>query len=198
MTYEMQVAQILRTIIAVGAIWAALRFVLRPTLLAWFRGELFQIRRELFLLMARGHVRASDPAYLRFRNTLNGMLLLAEKMSATVVLMSVLFGRRHSLEMKSEFEAAIDQLEDRHARKKIRQLDQRLSIALLRHLLLSAPTMWVLLFLLMLRTLITAGIRAGLRAIFAGKKNAKQHVVVRSITFEAHALGERRAQSMAA
>ena len=52
-----------------------------PQLVAEFRSDLFDIRRELFLLMAKGRIPASSPAYVRLRNSLNGLLKRAEEVN---------------------------------------------------------------------------------------------------------------------
>src|SRR5690349_222191 len=77
----------MRLWLGVGLLWLALWRGLQSVFIVEFRSDLFDIRRRLFMLVARRRIDPQYPVYWRMRGVLNGLLDRAETITPLNVIM---------------------------------------------------------------------------------------------------------------
>lgn len=81
--------------ITLALLIAANAYILRPALVGRLRDKLFDLRRELFLLVAEKRLSATHPVYLRLRTTINGLIATAEEVSLSRLMVALIARRRY-------------------------------------------------------------------------------------------------------
>jgi hypothetical protein len=146
--------------IAADGIWIGVSFfvlsavfqkVFVPALVDGLRDRLFDIRRDLFLLVAERKLAANDPAYLSLRRTSNAVIAFAERITFLRGAIGPLVAMRlrkttwraadHSHRRDLDMLAAI---QDDDARKIMAALHRRTNVAIALHVFVSSPLAWVL------------------------------------------------------
>lgn len=120
-------------------------------LVAEFRHDVFAIRRQLFLLAAKGKIDPSRPAYSQLRKTLNGLLSRAEEITGFQLIV-ILIGM-HITEQRPEsivrrIRAEIRMVPDPETREELLRLRLEMENAVRRHLRNLLPTSPVMVLLL--------------------------------------------------
>lgn len=143
-------AALVRLVIAVAALLAAIQFMLVPTLTDAFRQRLFETRRDMFLLVADGRIEPTNLAYVMLRNTINGLLRQAERLSFSKVLVLGVMAQKIGADHRKALDAAIASVQDETARETLSNADKALSSAIVRFAIAKSPVAWALLLLLFL------------------------------------------------
>jgi hypothetical protein len=149
----------LHTLLAICAIMATWRFVVFPTLVAGFRQQLFEIRRNLFLFAYDSGIGFANPAYLHLRAAINGLLRSAEDVSLGRAIFLQMFCKRTTYSYEQEaFDAAIKQVDSGDAAKHLMRFRTEILVALALFTVVSSPIGWAGLVVM---TLHRANIAAG-------------------------------------
>lgn len=150
------------TEITVGiAGWATLiwvvQFVLLPTAVDYLREQLFDVRRELVMLVAEGRLSADDEAYRRLRRFLNVTLQYAERITFwRMLVMALSFNPK--LYAEPSIEEAVGKIADLKVRAAVRRLHQRTGAAISWHVVRTSPTAWVAMLVIIPITLARIGL----------------------------------------
>src|SRR5258708_24230749 len=67
--------------VSVIVLVASFQLVFLPTMVDRFRDRLFELRRDLFLLVADGRIAPTDMMYVYMRNTINAHIRYAERVT---------------------------------------------------------------------------------------------------------------------
>ena len=127
-------ANVFRNTFAIIALLYAFTRALPETMMEWFRHDLFEIRRELFLLMADGVIDKQHPAYVRLRDELNGLLRRAEELTGLQIIAMSLMLRNDSHVAPSETAMLIRGIQDKGSREKLDAIQQAIGRAIVRHI----------------------------------------------------------------
>jgi hypothetical protein len=123
-------------------IWIAIFVFWRNYRIDKFRDELFALRNELFDYAAKGGVSFDEPAYGILRNTMNGLLRYAERISFmhTVLANTVQRLRPNPVyaKMFQMWPLALNRLEEPQ-RDAIQRFNARLRSILIQHVVTSSP-----------------------------------------------------------
>lgn len=134
--------------ISVIGIVLAHRFVLVKGSVDLLREDLFEARRQLFLLAADGKLRFDSPQYGLVRNRLNGLLRNAHKLTFAALVMSHWVLRGRSEYQRSRLASELAHLDVTTA-DEVKAVMDRAVLALLMHYVRSSALFWaVLVFLL--------------------------------------------------
>lgn len=155
------IAWVIRLGLSLVALLLAYRLMLRQTLIETFRQDVFQLRREMFLLVVHKKIEPTHPAYTRLRMTMNGAISLAETITLDRLLAWMVFFEPPPADL--DIDALIDTVEDAEARDGLRKAHRGLGRTIFAHLLMSTPVMWPVLGIAVLVVLAksTAGRIAG-------------------------------------
>lgn len=136
-------AQGLWTSVGIIAVLLALRFALVPSLVEEFRQRIFHLRRQLFLVMAHGHVRSQDAAYVRLTTLLNGTLRHAKSVGSffRMTAHSLVSAPRDVADQES-IGAAIAAIDDPQARARLERIRLRLGFEVVRYMIVRSPVFW--------------------------------------------------------
>lgn len=139
---------LLSLLVSLGAVLFALNEIVALRT-AYFRFDLFSVRRRLFLLVARARIDSLHPAYSGLREMINGLLVAADSISGFQLLVAVLAMR---LDISGGSERIVrgvqDQLrsiEDSALREELISIHQDLAEAIHRHLkrlVWVSPILW--------------------------------------------------------
>jgi hypothetical protein len=139
--------------VSVMATAAAFQYVFLPALVDGLRDRLFEIRRDLFLLVVKGDLAPTDPSYVSLRRSLNGFIRFAERITfirgfiAPVAAMSTM---RSSGAVSDRSRQRMADMHDfsrvtnPELQAKLRTLHDRMATAVVLHVFLSSPIAWVL------------------------------------------------------
>lgn len=128
------IANVFLNIGAVALVFIALYRVIFPGLVADFRHELFALRRQLFLYMAKGNIEPNHPAYVRLRSTINGLLFRAEFVTGLQLLVSAFVAVKYADRYVRRTGAEIRHISDREAKTAMLGFHGELNRILARHL----------------------------------------------------------------
>ena len=133
---------VIRATVTVLLVIAAWRFMLVRSLNDMFRHRLFELRRSLFLLVVRGEVVPTEPAYVQLRDTINGLLRFAERVTPIRVMMfnSTLSLNAEAYRERTEW--AIAQVKDEGIRQKLQDYRERVGLEIILHLIRTSPELW--------------------------------------------------------
>jgi hypothetical protein len=132
--------------VALGLV-ATVQFVLLPLAVDLYRQRLFNLRRELYLLMVDGGVAPSEPAYQHLLLTMNALLRYAHLATFLRGLFGALGTRGPTKSWSAEVDATFEAMTDESAREALRDLRKRLEKEVLWHMMRSSPSLWVFLIL---------------------------------------------------
>lgn len=144
MTHPETAAVALSTLLSVGMLWILITWFYRSYRIDKFRADVFALRAELFDLAVRGDLEFDDPAYRQLRNTMNGFLRFADRLS---ILSSLLVVREMQSAVrrgeaviveKSEWEVLVDALEP-GIRAEVLALRSRMHVAVFEQIIFSSP-----------------------------------------------------------
>jgi hypothetical protein len=153
-----QFADVVWGIVGWAALVAVIQFMLLPTAVEAFRQRLFELRRELFLYMADGHIRPNHPAYLRLRRLLDSLLRFAERVTfLRIVMMQVSYDPDAATE--PTIEKVIDTARDERTRAHLRAFHYRVTFTILRHIVFTSPAAWCLVVVVVPALAIRRGVR---------------------------------------
>lgn len=142
-------AESIRVVLSLLVLMGVVQFLVIPSLLAGFRQRLFGLRRELFLFAAHGHVSFSDPAYVRLRMTINGLLRFAERATFTRVIVTILVTKKATDASFVPLDDLLADIEDEEVREQMRIFSSRIGLAFLWQTLLTSPVAWALCVLIL-------------------------------------------------
>jgi hypothetical protein len=130
--------------------------MLIPTLTDHFRQDLFELRRDLFCYMAKGHVQADEPAYVHLRRSMNGMIRYTEHVTFCRVIVTAASQRNPGEAHRIMMDKAIARIGSEEVRDVLSGYRWKLSNVIIWHFLRTSPAVW----LLMIPLLAFAGARA--------------------------------------
>jgi hypothetical protein len=125
----------------------AFRYVFMPAMVAAMRQDVFEMRRELFLMVARGKIEPTHPAYTRLRGTLNGLLRFAERVTFLDLVAAYI-----SWKAAGSPQAEFAELEETIPEPSVREDFSRMSLGVgglvVKHSILISPLAWALILLI--------------------------------------------------
>lgn len=136
-------ARAVTLLLGLWALWCAFHFVFIPALIAGFRQNLFDLRRELFLLMAEGRITATDPVYTRMRYLMNGSLRFAERVSIWRFAFTA-FCMRDAIPDEPSISESIETIEDVETRGRLNVINLKLGVCYTLHVVAVSPVLWLL------------------------------------------------------
>lgn len=164
-------------------LWFAWYRVYRPVVVASFREEVFSIRRDLFMLVARKEIAPSHPGYTRLRWTMNGVLRFAERFGLGRAILIYVFGPKpESASMKE----LIDTVSDDGVRRQLQGLNDRFCLATCKYLAARSPVLSVLLLGVMLAFLVVLAVKKSGQALHRSELIQCAEPLVERISDEAH------------
>jgi len=137
----------LHSIFGLLMLWALLYFGVREYRIDSVRQRLFILGDELFDYAAEGKVDFSDPAYGRLRTLVNSLIRFAHKLTFTQLMFATIAGtycppgladRPHHRLIRS-----IDALPSEEAKAKLQDIHRRAAMAVIRHMLVGSPLMFL-------------------------------------------------------
>jgi hypothetical protein len=141
---------------AISALWfsvglavavVAYRQIFLPAMVSGFRQDVFEIRRDLFLIMSRGGIGADHQAYERMREMLNGLLRFAERVTfLRLVAMMVAWIRAGR--PVSSYQAYEDSIQDPEVRATFAGINNRIGRLVMLHSIITSPLAWAAIVLL--------------------------------------------------
>jgi hypothetical protein len=112
-----------------------------------FRQDMFSIRDELFDYAASGAIEFSDPAYRLLRQSMNGFIRYAHRLTLFQVLLTMsiwrLWGSTPERTWAMEFGKAVANVRNEEARERISQLHERALSLVFGRLVLGSPILMV-------------------------------------------------------
>ena len=191
---------VLQTCAILAALWAFWQYGWKGYALDTFRQALFSVRGDLFEMAMRGEngLEFKSTHYIKFRQFLNGRIRFAHRTSfAHIVVgfgLSLIPGTgiRQTIEKyKTPVEIAIESLDDESLKKKLRELENRSSAALIKYLVMTSPVFLLILAASLIFALISVLIeRQFTKSIASVKALVKKEFIpsVRSIDCQVEAL----------
>lgn len=128
--------------LGLAALVVAFLRVYVPAMEAKFRDEVFHLRRELFSLAADGKVAFSDPAYVRLRGTMNGMLRFIERLTFPRLVVFFI-ATKDEPDVEPDLDDLIQQIPDEATRERLLKIRTDVGLTLIAHLFLTSPTLLV-------------------------------------------------------
>jgi hypothetical protein len=122
--------------LALVAVW---QFMLRPTLVDYYRADLFKLRRRLFLFMASGKISSSNPAYKDLRKGINSLLRFAERVTFLRLIVTALFARQNGRQLVARRTKLIAAAPNSEARQYLALVDEQIAVTTLIHLIRTSP-----------------------------------------------------------
>jgi len=158
-------AQVVWGLVGWALLVAVLQFMVIPTANEVFRHKIFELRRELFIYMAEGHISPDEPAYKRLRKLFNQLLRFTERVTF-VRMMLIAATYDPSLNDERPIEEVIGSVKDERVRTHLRGFHLRVSGTILVHLVVTSPLAWVL----TLGTVVYLVIKRGVSAAAAWRR----------------------------
>lgn len=128
----------------------AFQYVYLPSMVDGLRDRLFNLRRELFLLVVRGEISPTDPEYVNLRDGLNGFIRFAARMTflrAVALPTAFMMLRDRGVLLEAAVQQRKTVAEGKTSadpgRRRLSVIDERFSKAVAVHLLLSSPIAWL-------------------------------------------------------
>jgi hypothetical protein len=156
------------------------QYVYLPTLVDGFRDRLFSIRRELLLLVAQERLPTNDPSYLAMRQTINGFVRHAERVTflrgvfIPAIVMLISSTRERQVVRQILPDHMLTKTSDPDVQATLRELEYRLEKATALHVLASSPIAWIAAVFLVLPLLVLVAALAG--SITAAKASHRKIV----------------------
>lgn len=173
------------------ALVAAFQFVVLPSLVEGFRQRIFNLRRDMFLLLVDHGLRPDEPAYTHLRSTMNGVLRFAERLTLTRLLLHGTIFRKQTQAYARKLQQNLANIEDAALREHLIQYRQRLGQEIVRHVITVSPIAWVLLVLAS-PVLLLVFLFEGVQALGKLSQNALRvlagHLSVQGVEAQAEAL----------
>jgi hypothetical protein len=191
---------ILQTCASLAALWAFWQYGWKGYALDTFRQALFTVRGDLFEMAMRSEngLEFRSPHYITFRQFLNGRIRFAHRISFAQIAvgsaMSLIAGAgiRQTIEdYKTPVEIAIESLDNEPLKKKLRELENRASAALIIYLVMTSPIFLVMLVVSLIFAVICVLVeRQVTKSIASVKALVKRKFIssVRSIDCQVEAL----------
>ncbi len=163
-----QLANVLEFFV-VAALWASLIFGIIPyARLDGFRQKMFAIRDEMFDYAADGNIGFDHPAYSLLRQQMNGFIRYGHQLTVFRFLMTVIAhkiaGRQTTATWFSEWQKALDSIDQYSVRKKLEDFHDRGMRLAIKRLLVGSPLLWMI-FLLFTVVVLAEGAAKGLRQV---------------------------------
>jgi len=151
--------------LSVIALVVAFQYVFLPTVVDCFRDRMFELRRDLFLLVADGKIAPTDQAYVSLRRLMNGTIRFAERITFVRLCMAALFmwwrfGPERLAGMREADMPNFESIPDPVARTAMRRIHDEMSKAGPLYIFVSSPVAW-LLTILVAPVLILVGLVTG-------------------------------------
>lgn len=146
------------------ALLSVLVFSLLPThTLVSFRQKMFELRDELFDYAAAGKIGFNDPAYRLLRQSMNGFIRYAHRLtffSLCITLLKIWTGgEKLSFDWQHKWQRALENVKDDVVRKKMEELHLRETQLVAFHVVGRSPALINFLALLIVAILIQRGLR---------------------------------------
>ena len=122
----------LQSALGLLALWVFVFYFWRDYRTDAFRDHVFDIRERLFLFAARGGVNFDDPAYTILRHRMNVVLRYAHAYTLLRFLSANLRPSRTRSPEQIKWERAVEALTSEETKKKLREFDTVLAIAILQ------------------------------------------------------------------
>jgi hypothetical protein len=136
---------VVRITIGLAALVVAIQYGIRPLAAEYFRQDLFKLRRDLFIAMLDVGLPHSDPAHVRLRNTVNGLLRFAEHLGFVRLMLGMeVLGGEGLREHRERVEKLLNDVRDPRAREVIEAHDRALGVLIIKHVALVSPVLWLL------------------------------------------------------
>lgn len=148
-TTAVAVVRLLVLALTGAAFWFAVWRGLRSTFTAEFRADLFELRRQLFWLVASGRIAPTARAYVRVRGLLNGLLNQAEMITPATVIVLMAIDSMHAAETKGLVNltaSAISEVSDADLRSELKAIHDGVGkaiIAQLQRFVWLSPVFWI-------------------------------------------------------
>jgi hypothetical protein len=165
--------------VSVMASAAAFQYIFLPALVDGLRDRLFEIRRDLFVLVMNGDLAPTDMSYVSLRRSLNGFIRYAERITfirGFVAPIAAMFAMPSSSAVSYRSRRRVADIHDfsgvsnPELQARLRALHDRMATAVVLHVFISSPIAWAL-TLIMLPFVV-------LYALIAGTADTlKSHVV---------------------
>lgn len=113
------------------------------------RNDLFELRNELFLFAADGHISFNDPAYFSLRRRIEALIRFAHTLCFTrSLIFGILQSRFPIPELEERYRywsAALERL-PAESRKKLQDIHKRVQLAIIKQMLLNSPALFFVAF----------------------------------------------------
>jgi hypothetical protein len=154
---ESQLANVLQFSV-VAILWAILIFKILPDArLDAFRQRMFGIRDEMFDFAAAGNIPFDHPAYVLLRRQMNGFIRYGHQLTVFRCLMTAAIhkvsGRPTKGAWFSEWQGALDSLEDVSVRNEMENFHNRGMMLAIKRLLFASPLLWLMTLIFMVQIL---------------------------------------------
>jgi hypothetical protein len=120
--------RVMSTVALLVGFVTAWRYVLVSTIIEEFRQTVFQLRRELFLMIAAGKIKQNDAIYVRLRSIMNGSLRYAEGITFFRMFVFTCMSNGQPTEERLRFDA----VSDAEVAQELREIYLRLGISIVR------------------------------------------------------------------
>ena len=178
------------------ALFAAIRFIVEPTLNEGARQRLFRLRRDLFLYMAAGGIEPDSPAYTTLRMTINGALRFAERMTLPRAIYLTVFFGRHLAGYRERMEQILATLSPSQ-KKAIEEFRTRLGLTIALHMLVGNVVAWIITIPILVVVVATALVRTlarrSYKALWSVIRDAIRAVPTEVLEADAESMGDDRA-----
>lgn len=188
---SIQLAKIIWVAIGLFLLIAAFQWILLPTLVDGFRQRVFNLRREMFLLVANGKISPEEPAYTHLRSTMNGVIRFAKHLTFLRLLLHGTLFRKYTLAYSQRLKADLASISNSALRQQLIQFRLRLGQEIIRHVLFISPIAWVFALVispLLLGILMFQGVHALAKLGQKSVAALAEHLYVQGIEAQAEAL----------
>lgn len=146
------------------ALLSVLLFSLLPTHnLVSFRQKMFELRDELFDFAAAGKIEFNDPAYRLLRQSMNGFIRYAHRLtffSLCITLLKIwVGGEKLSFDWQNKWQRALEDIKDEDVKKAMKELHLRENQLVAFHVVGRSPALINFLILLIVAVLIQRGLQ---------------------------------------
>lgn len=127
-----------------AALVVVLRFMLFATFVEEHRQDIFGLRRDLFLIMARGHVAPNSDAYVYLRSVMNGALRHAERFTFLRSLLLVMALGTAVRPQRQAWAGRLAEIGSVATKRELVAIDRRFGSITAKHLVKTSPILWLL------------------------------------------------------
>jgi len=161
------------------------RNVFLPAMVAALRQDIFELRRELFLLMAHGEIECTHPAYTRVRALLNGLLRFAERVTFMdfIVVYFAWFKAGRPREGYDTVQAAI--MASAPSEKLLR-IQNRVGQLVIKHAIFTSPVAWAALGIIIVAVAVLWIARGGPFDGIARRISARGEIIAEELVRDGH------------